>query len=87
LIVARIHEIEWFSPDPRAIIPLGEFNVPHGLRCLLQKKTFEICINTSFPEVIHCCARCKDTWIDLEVLASYTRFAQAGLRALGGGVG
>ena len=24
-------EIEWFSPDPRAILPLDEFHVPHTL--------------------------------------------------------
>ena len=30
-------KIEWFSPDPRAIIPLGEFHVPHGLRRASQK--------------------------------------------------
>ena len=23
--------IEWFSPDPRAILPLKEFHVPHTL--------------------------------------------------------
>ena len=30
-------EIGWFSPDPRAIIPLVErFHVPHGLKRTLK---------------------------------------------------
>ena len=27
--------IEWFSPDPRAILPLDNFHVPHALRRVL----------------------------------------------------
>src|ERR1035437_8708894 len=31
-------EIGWFSPDPRAIIPLDGFHVPHRLERVLRKK-------------------------------------------------
>ena len=30
-------EIQWFSPDPRAIIPLEDFHVPHGLKRALRR--------------------------------------------------
>ena len=30
-------EMGWFSPDPRGIIPIREFHVPHGLRRLLRR--------------------------------------------------
>ena len=33
-------EIAWFSPDPRAIIPLDAFHVPHGLKRTLKKGQF-----------------------------------------------
>ncbi|PYK41615.1 MAG: leucyl/phenylalanyl-tRNA--protein transferase [Verrucomicrobia bacterium] len=49
--------IEWFSPDPRAILPLEDFHVPHALRRLLRRKVFEIKINNLFSEVIKACAR------------------------------
>jgi len=40
--------IQWFSPDPRAILPLEDFHVPHALRRLLRKKVFETTIDSRF---------------------------------------
>src|SRR6266536_779047 len=48
--------IEWFSPDPRAILPLEDFHVPHALRGLLRKKIFETKIDNRFLDVIEACA-------------------------------
>jgi leucyl/phenylalanyl-tRNA--protein transferase len=64
-------EIEWFSPDPRAIIPLDTFHVPHGLRRTLKKAPFSIRIDTAFEAVMRGCARREDTWINEEIVASY----------------
>ena len=63
--------IAWFSPDPRAIISLENFHVPHDLRRLLRKNAFEIKIDQSFGEVIRGCAKRKDTWINDEIIESY----------------
>ena len=41
-------EVAWFSPDPRAIIPIEGFHVPHGLRRTLKKGRFEVRVNTAF---------------------------------------
>ncbi|MEA3207275.1 MAG: leucyl/phenylalanyl-tRNA---protein transferase [Chthoniobacter sp.] len=72
-------EIAWFSPDPRAIIPLDEqFHVPHGLRRTLKKGLFEIRINSSFEAVMCGCAQRKETWINREILASYLSLHQLG---------
>ena len=70
--------IEWFSPDPRAILPLGDFHVPHALRRLLRKNVFEIKINNSFSEVIEACAKREDTWINREIIQSYIRMHELG---------
>jgi leucyl/phenylalanyl-tRNA--protein transferase len=70
--------IEWFSPDPRAILPLEDFHLPHALRRLLRKKVFEITINSAFSEVIEACAKRKDTWINQEIVQSYTRLHELG---------
>ncbi len=72
-------EIGWFSPDPRAIIPLDErFHVPHGLRRTLKKGRFELRVNTAFAEVMQGCARRPETWINQEILASYTELHRLG---------
>ena len=71
-------QIEWYSPDPRAILPLDKFHVPHGLRRTLQQTKFEIRINTSFGQVIRACARPDDTWITKEIIRSYQRLHDVG---------
>jgi leucyl/phenylalanyl-tRNA--protein transferase len=71
-------EIGWFSPDPRTILPLDQFHVPHGLRRERQRRQFEIRINSSFPEVIQGCAARADTWINDEIMASYVNLHEVG---------
>ena len=71
-------EIEWFSPDPRAILPLDDFHVPHTLERVERKKSFEIRLNTSFATVMQECARRPETWINREIIESYTRLHQLG---------
>jgi leucyl/phenylalanyl-tRNA--protein transferase len=71
-------EIAWFSPDPRAIIPLDTFHVPHGLRRTLKKNPFEIRINSAFEAVMHACARRDETWINEEILESYVNLHRLG---------
>ena len=70
--------IEWFSPDPRAILPLEDFHAPHALRRLLRKRVFETTIDNAFSEVIVACAKRKDTWINREIIESYTRLHELG---------
>ncbi len=70
--------IEWFSPDPRGILPLPDFHVPHGLQRALRAERFEIRINTCFAAVMRACAEREDTWINREIIASYTRLHELG---------
>jgi leucyl/phenylalanyl-tRNA--protein transferase len=71
-------EIEWFSPDPRAILPLNKFHIPHTLERAVRKKSFEIRISASFAEVMQECAQRPETWINDEIIESYTRLHQLG---------
>src|SRR5271166_3813930 len=49
-------EIGWFSPDPRAIIPLDDgFHVPHGLKRTLNRGTFDLRVNQAFETVMRAC--------------------------------
>ncbi len=76
--LSRWGEIGWFSPDPRGIIPLDEFHIPHGLRRALKKEPFEIRISTAFGEVMDGCADRASTWISPEIRASYVRLYELG---------
>jgi leucyl/phenylalanyl-tRNA---protein transferase len=71
-------EIGWFSPDPRGILPLDAFHVPHGLQRVLKKNKFEIRLNTGFEEVIRACGERAQTWISEEIVASYVNLHQLG---------
>jgi len=71
-------EIAWFSPDPRGIIPLDTFHIPHGLKRVLKKSPFEIRINHAFAETMAGCADRSSTWIDRAIVNSYTRLYEMG---------
>ena len=70
--------IAWFSPDPRAILPLENFHVPHALRRTARKNIFEIKIDNRFSEVIRGCAKRNDTWINDEIIESYEQLHELG---------
>lgn len=71
-------EIGWFSPDPRGILPLDEFHVPHGLARVLRKNSFEIRVDTAFSEVMRGCADRRTTWISREIVTSYEKLFELG---------
>ena len=72
-------EISWFSPDPRALIPIDDrFHIPHGLARTLNKNLFEIRINTAFECVMTACAQRDETWINDDILASYVNLHRLG---------
>lgn len=72
--------IGWFSPDPRAVIPLDErFHVPRGLRRALRKNPFKIRVNTAFDRVIAACATAHgSTWISPEIQRAYRELHRRG---------
>ena len=71
-------EIRWFSPEPRTILPLDAFHVPHGLKRERRAQAIEIRINTRFVDVMRGCAARADTWINDEIIESYTRLHELG---------
>ena len=71
-------EIGWFSPDPRGIIPLDRFHIPHGLHRTLKRRPFDIRFNTAFRKVITACSEREETWIDESIIDSYCRLYDLG---------
>ena len=71
-------DLAWFSPDPRGVLPLEHFHLPHGLARALKKNRFEMRCNTAFEEVMRACAQREETWIDEEILRSYLELHRLG---------
>ena len=80
MAVDKRGRIGWFSPDPRAIIPLdARFHVPHGLRRVLKQKKFEVTSDADFETVIRECAKRKEgTWISPGIIDSYCNLHRLG---------
>lgn len=74
--------INFYSPDPRGIIPLDErFHIPHGLQRTLKKNPFGIRMDTDFKGVISACARTdvpEEQWIDTRIKNAYCRLHDMG---------
>jgi leucyl/phenylalanyl-tRNA--protein transferase len=69
---SRTGPISWYSPDPRAIVPLEGFHAPRSLRRIIRKGVFDIRVDTTFEEVIRCCAMREETWISGPIIRAYT---------------
>lgn len=63
--------IRCFSPNPRGIIPLEEFRIPHGTRKTLRDPAWEVRLNTAFEPVMRACGTREETWIDETIVQSY----------------
>ncbi len=74
--------IEWFNPDPRAILPLDAFHVPASLARVVRGGRFDIRCDTAFEEVVWACAKPRDpedlTWIDERIVSAYVALHEAG---------
>ncbi len=64
-------EIYWHSPDPRAIIPLGDIKIPRSMRQVIKKRDFDFTFNNNFEFVIRKCADREETWINEEIIQTY----------------
>ena len=71
--------IMWFSPDPRAILPLDAFRVSRNLGRAYRSGKFAITVDRDFPAVIAACAdRTEGTWISDDIVVAYTRLHEHG---------
>ncbi len=66
--------VQWFSPDPRGVIPLDTFHVPRRLARAARAPGLDIRIDTAFADVVSACAAREDgdgTWINDDIFNSY----------------
>lgn len=74
----RRSRIEWFSPDPRGVMPLDTFHAPSRLRRVVRQSRFEVRIDTAFEAVMRACADRDETWITEDILQSYVALHRLG---------
>jgi leucyl/phenylalanyl-tRNA--protein transferase len=80
MAVNKRGDVRWFSPDPRAVIPIDDkFHIPRGLKRVLKKCRFTVTINEDFEGVIQSCATTHGaTWISQAIARAYCELHQRG---------
>ena len=75
----RIH---WYSPNPRAMLPLNGLHVSQSLRRVIHHGPFEVRFDTAFDAVITACAAPalgrEQTWISAEIRSAYNELHRLG---------
>lgn len=74
--------VQWFSPDPRGIIPLESFHFPRRAARAARAAGFDVRIDTDFAAVVRACAERQDedgTWISDEIFGSYKALFDLGV--------
>jgi leucyl/phenylalanyl-tRNA--protein transferase len=77
----RTGRIQWYSADPRGILPLESFHVPHTLSQLIRnRKGFEVRFNYDFTSTMRACRdnHRQGTWINEKLVAAYVRLHDLG---------
>jgi leucyl/phenylalanyl-tRNA---protein transferase len=74
--------VQFYTADPRGIIPLDRFHVPRTLRQLLKKDppVFDIRINHDFPGTMRACMTGHEggSWINEDLIAAYAALHEMG---------
>ncbi len=63
----------WWSPDPRAVLPLDALHVSRSLARTVRRGRFRVTLNAAFAAVIDGCAARQETWITPAMRAAYVR--------------
>jgi leucyl/phenylalanyl-tRNA--protein transferase len=73
--------LPWFSPDPRAVLPLDGLRVSRSFRQRLRRCGWTSTVDHAFEVVVEACARRPEghgTWIDRDMHHAYARLSRLG---------
>jgi leucyl/phenylalanyl-tRNA--protein transferase len=80
---SRDAAVEWFTVDPRAILPMDAFHVSRSLRRRIRQRPYELSVDTAFEAVVRACGEPRpyegETWINDQIVRGYTRLHELGL--------
>lgn len=70
----------WWSPDPRAILPLERLHVPRRLARTMRAMHYEVRLDTEFESVMEACDadRPDGSWIHADMRACYAQLHARG---------
>ncbi len=75
-------QIDWYSPDPRAILPLDRLHASRSLRRTIRSGIYKVRFDTAFTEMMVACAAPgpgrESTWISDEIIEAYTWLHELG---------
>lgn len=74
----KTEEIQWYFPEPRAIIPLEGFHCSKSLAKKIKQGTFSCTFDKDFGGVMNGCASRKETWINHEFIRAYSELHRLG---------
>ena len=76
--VGRRGRLGWWSPDPRAVLPVDHFHRSRSLARSMRR--FEVRLDTVFGDVVRACGdpRRPHGWITPAIIEAYTRLHELG---------
>ena len=83
IVDGPLEVVTWWSPDPRAVLPLDQLYISRRLRRRIHSEKFAVTINRDFESVISACAEPRNdepgTWITPTLTEAYLNLHRAGL--------
>ncbi len=70
--------LEWYTADPRPILPLDPFHVPRRLRRDLRHSGFTYTQDSDFEQVMRACGDRSNSWITESIVGSYVQLHELG---------
>ncbi|MDQ3387269.1 MAG: leucyl/phenylalanyl-tRNA--protein transferase [Actinomycetota bacterium] len=70
--------IEFYRSDPRSVLEFEDLRVSKSLRRVIRKEVYEIRVNGDFEAVVRACADRLETWINADIIESYTKLHETG---------
>lgn len=75
-------QIYWYSPEPRAVLPLGKLHTSRSLMRFIHSEKYQVRFDTAFRKVMVACAALKpgreSTWISHEMIEAYSWLHELG---------
>jgi leucyl/phenylalanyl-tRNA---protein transferase len=69
----------WWSPDPRAVLPLDRFHQSRSLARTRRRGDLEVTFDRACPQVLAACGdRAEGTWITPEMVGAYVELHRLG---------
>lgn len=70
--------VNWYQPDPRAVLPLNAFHASRSLQRKLKKNVFSVTYDQDFTGVMKGCAQRQPTWINKQFVTAYSALHRLG---------